>query len=97
MPRRHQPSERRLPLRQLPPEHPYSASPQSSNPVSSGWVLPLFSVEISLAYPSLHTQPDSYSHAYLSLHTQLTISPTQTLQCGVGSILLSRRNLSLCV
>src|SRR6266480_2205144 len=56
MPRRHQPSERCLPLRQLPPEHPYSASPLSLNPVSNGWVLPLFSVGTSLVY-ALFTYP----------------------------------------
>jgi hypothetical protein len=39
-PRRHLPSERRLPLRQPPAEQPFSASPRNWNPVSNGWVLP---------------------------------------------------------
>jgi hypothetical protein len=32
--------ERRLPLRQLPSERPFSASPQYADPVRNGWVFP---------------------------------------------------------
>ena len=39
-------NERRLPLRQPPTEQPFSASPQTVNPVSNDWVLPLLGVRI---------------------------------------------------
>jgi hypothetical protein len=38
-PRRHHPSERRLPLRQPPAEQPFSASLRNWNPVRNDWVL----------------------------------------------------------
>src|SRR5438876_12093885 len=50
-PRRHHISERRLPLRQPPAEHPFSLPPEIQNPVRNGWVLLHFGAPISLVYP----------------------------------------------
>jgi hypothetical protein len=47
VPRRHHPSERRLPLRQLPSERPFSASPLYVSPVSNDWVLPLLGYQFA--------------------------------------------------
>ena len=42
--------ERRLPLRQLPSEQPFSASPRTVNPVRNDWVLPLLGGPYSVAH-----------------------------------------------
>jgi len=56
-PRRHHISERRLPLRQPPAEHPFSLPPETWNPVRNGWVLPHFRVPGFLHYPGrAHSQ-----------------------------------------
>ena len=90
MARRHQLSERRLPLRQPPSELPFSASPLNVDPVSNDWVLLLLESAISVfsSASSFLTQAQALQQL---LRTKLRWPPKFVTLRVTFSVFLSRK------